>query len=205
MSSTRQKSVCVSKIRDRRVRRTREQLNAAFVELLQRRSYDAIRVSDIAKKADVGRATFYAHYDRKDDLLRAQLERVLGMLIVPKPDEACLLDATPLFEHLRQVRRFYRALLTGPAWPAVSRMTRDIAEKRVTEILFSWKEQTGKRFGLPASVIARFIAGSLFVLIDWWVESEMRLDPEELQSTFSLLAGLGVTGAVEGESSIRAS
>jgi AcrR family transcriptional regulator len=175
------------------------------VELLQRRSYDAIRVSDIAKKADVGRATFYAHYDRKDDLLRAQLERVLGMLIVPKPDEACLLDATPLFEHLRQVRRFYRALLTGPAWPAVSRMTRDIAEKRVTEILFSWKEQTGKRFGLPASVIARFIAGSLFVLIDWWVESEMRLDPEELQSTFSLLAGLGVTGAVEGESSIRAS
>ena len=54
---------------DRRVRRTRKALRDALLTLAARRSWDDISVQDICSAADVGRSTFYAHYDGKDALL----------------------------------------------------------------------------------------------------------------------------------------
>ncbi|MFI1461488.1 TetR/AcrR family transcriptional regulator [Nocardia carnea] len=54
---------------DRRVRRTRETLHRALIELMMERAYDRISVSDVIARADIGRSTFYAHYRDKDDLL----------------------------------------------------------------------------------------------------------------------------------------
>ncbi|MEU4341543.1 helix-turn-helix domain-containing protein [Nocardia sp. NPDC023852] len=54
---------------DRRVRRTREALHRALIELMIERGYERVTVSDIIDRADVGRSTFYAHYRDKDDLL----------------------------------------------------------------------------------------------------------------------------------------
>ena len=52
---------------DRRVRRTRGRLRAALGSLLHERPYEDIAVKQILARADVGRSTFYAHFDDKDD------------------------------------------------------------------------------------------------------------------------------------------
>ncbi len=54
---------------DRRVRRTRENLFSALSELMQEKRYNKITIQDIIDRADVGRSTFYAHFETKDDLL----------------------------------------------------------------------------------------------------------------------------------------
>ncbi|MEV6277112.1 TetR/AcrR family transcriptional regulator [Nocardia sp. NPDC051832] len=54
---------------DRRVRRTRQLLHRALIELMLERGYDRITVRDILERADVGRSTFYTHFRDKDDLL----------------------------------------------------------------------------------------------------------------------------------------
>lgn len=54
---------------DRRVRRTRRRLGEALVALITERGYDTLTVEEIAERADVGRTTFYSHYQDKDDLL----------------------------------------------------------------------------------------------------------------------------------------
>ena len=56
---------------DRRQRKTREAIFRAFTELLTRESYARITIAEIIEAADVGRTTFYAHFETKDDLLRA--------------------------------------------------------------------------------------------------------------------------------------
>lgn len=201
MSRTTQKSASVSKVQDRRVRRTRAHLQSAFAELLLHRSYDAIRVTDIARKADVGRATFYAHYDRKDDLLRAELGRILGALLVPRPEEPCLLDGTRLFAHLRQARRVYRALMRGTEGPAVSRMMRDIVEQRVTDMLALRRIRTPQHAAMPVPVVARFVAASLLALVDWWEEHGMRQTPDEMQAVYRALVGGGVGAVISGQAS----
>jgi AcrR family transcriptional regulator len=59
---------------DRRVRRTRQLLRDALMELALERGYDRVTVQDILDRADVGRSTFYAHYRDKDDLLVSEFE-----------------------------------------------------------------------------------------------------------------------------------
>ena len=73
MSDIEQKSASVQERVDLRSRRTRHHIDHALTRLLLRRSYDAIRVSDITKKAEIGRGTFYAHFDNKDELLQPGL------------------------------------------------------------------------------------------------------------------------------------
>jgi len=54
---------------DRRVKRTRKLLQDAFLFLITEKSFQAISVQDIAERADVNRATFYAHFVDKYALL----------------------------------------------------------------------------------------------------------------------------------------
>ena len=54
---------------DPRVRRTRQLLRQALMELLAEKSFQAITVQDIAERATVNRVTFYAHFDDKYALL----------------------------------------------------------------------------------------------------------------------------------------
>ena len=54
---------------DRRIRRTQKSLHEALISLVLEKNYDSITVQEILDRADVGRSTFYAHFDGKDKLL----------------------------------------------------------------------------------------------------------------------------------------
>ncbi len=55
---------------DRRQKKTREAIFNAFTDLLSNKHYNKITVGEIIERADVGRATFYAHFETKDFLLK---------------------------------------------------------------------------------------------------------------------------------------
>lgn len=54
---------------DRRQKKTREAIFKAFSELLSKKEFSQITVAEIIELADVGRATFYAHFETKESLL----------------------------------------------------------------------------------------------------------------------------------------
>ena len=61
-------------IEDRRVRRSKAALQRALVELVLERGYHGLSVDALAERADVTRATFYAHYLNKEALLEAVVD-----------------------------------------------------------------------------------------------------------------------------------
>ena len=56
---------------DPRVTRTRKLIRDALTALLAEKSFEAITVQDVAERATINRATFYAHYTDKFALLDA--------------------------------------------------------------------------------------------------------------------------------------
>ena len=108
---------------DRRVARTRRTLHEALIRLIKRKGYDALTVQEIIDEADIGRATFYAHYRGKDDLLRGGFERLRSELkatrsatrragsaadIQPRDVRACLRLPGRLSRHVGRAGQYHR-------------------------------------------------------------------------------------------------
>lgn len=60
---------------DPRVLLTRQLIREAFRELLRKKNFDSITINDIAQRATINRATFYAHYEDKYALLEEITEQ----------------------------------------------------------------------------------------------------------------------------------
>lgn len=59
---------------DSRVLKTEQAIKEAFMELVKEKGYNQVTVSDICKKANINRNTFYLHYLDKDDLVGKMLK-----------------------------------------------------------------------------------------------------------------------------------
>jgi AcrR family transcriptional regulator len=101
---------------DRRVARTKRQLSKALIELILEKGYEHVTIQDILDRADVGRSTFYAHYESKDVLL-VDGPRNLGLsLFGESVDAANTKGAHPMafrafFEHVNENRPLAKAML----------------------------------------------------------------------------------------------
>ena len=180
-----QKSRSVAEVVDPRVAKTRASIAAAFAGLLMRRPYDRIRVSDITRKAAVGRATFYAHFANKDALLQAELVRVVSHTLVDTAKESCLVECTKLFAHMQHARDIFRSLTGGPAHVVTERMIQDALETRIAAAVAA----RGDVPAMTPTFAPRFVASTLLTLIAWSLEQSSAPSPEELQEIFRSLVG----------------
>jgi AcrR family transcriptional regulator len=211
MRVTKHKSASVSKVAgdsaktDLRALRTGKRIDAAFVALLHRRGYGNIRVSDITRKADVGRATFYAHYSSKNELLRAQFNRIVVPMLAIRASASCPLDASALFGHVQSARQIYKSLM-GPHAGEGARVLQECFERRVEEALAARGEGPGVKWGSTDEVrviLARFVASTLLAVVECFVETGAGESPKEMQRIFGTLVGGGLAafeGGVAGKS-----
>jgi AcrR family transcriptional regulator len=179
--------------RDARILRTRQRIDAAFVQLLHRRPYADIRVSDITRKACVGRATFYAHYSAKDDLLRSQFERIVAPMLIASANDPPFLDASPFFAHVRSAPHLYKALM-GQKGGTAPRVLRDCFETRARKAL---SLDPGLTPVLKQAVLSRFVASSLLAITECWLEQGGHETPQQVQTLFANLVSPGLRVVVQ--------
>ncbi len=186
-----QKSQSVSKTRDTDARtiRTRAGIDHAFVMLLFTRAYVAIRVSDICKKAGIGRATFYAHYQSKDELLQSQLVRIAMPMIKPGAGSPSFLDCRDFFAHIRTAPQLFRSLMGGGEGSGY-RAVRAALEQRLDDILTN---QLPPTVNLPIPLVKRFVISTLLAVAAHGLQPNAVESSEQMQRQFEKLVGAGLS------------
>ena len=175
---------------DRRSQRTQQALMDALIGLLAVKRYDEISINDIVERANVGRATFYAHFQDKDDLLRNGFGRALGILIqhvsLGEAEQAIQLDTTPLFRHAKGHYEIYRTLVWGSGFEVLTRDGHEALSAKFREgftLLLSGKPEPS----VPLDILSYSMAGTLLMLLKWWLDNKMPYSPEYMNEIFQQL------------------
>ena len=182
---------------DRRVRRTKTSLHNALIGLSREKPYPSIAVKEILDRADVGRSTFYMHFRDKDDLLESGIREVLGPIRAhPRRSGSALTPilavSLPLLKHIDEHRH--------DAGPGMTRDGRGVMHARLQDVLTSIISDELVMSGvrpsdgqIPADLLARHIAATFVLVLDWWVETDAALTPEDVDARFRALVTAPLT------------
>jgi len=172
---------------DRRVQRSRSLLKEALTSLIEQRDLADITIRDITDRANLGRATFYLHYDSKEDLLAEVLDdlfaelratmtgtgaEVMGALAddTVRPEVRRPLGSRTL-ELLDSRRELYRSLANSSAALEFWDRIQDLYEDGFLKLL----KRTGKvpAPGSPSfEYRALYAAGGARAIVRRWLERD---------------------------------
>jgi AcrR family transcriptional regulator len=181
---------------DRRILRTRNALGDALIQLMQELPFDAITVQRVLDRADVSRATFYAHFRDKDDLLLSDVEDfldTLGTLLTRRgAPPTRLAPVEELFAHIADVPGLHAAIQASGKGADIRELGTGCFARSIE------KRLVAAGVTLPIAELrgtAHALAGALLSLLDWWPRLDNRLPPKEVDVLFHRLAWSGIPPA----------
>jgi AcrR family transcriptional regulator len=174
---------------DPRVLRSRQALGDALVDLLHERRFDDITVQDILDRAGVGRATFYAHYRNKQDVLHSGLEQLFAFLggVLERRSSAGprLVPVTEFLLHIREADVFIASLRASGRLDELSELTvafvADMIKRRIAP-------SDGVIATISPALLSRMLAAAFMEMFRWWLEQPARETPERMDAIFHALA-----------------
>jgi AcrR family transcriptional regulator len=182
------------KVTDRRVDRTRRLLHKALMALILEKKYESVTVQEILDRADVGRSTFYMHFQDKDELLFSGFQYLQSFLesakeasaTVPgKSYERIIGFSLAMFEHAQEYRRVNRALLGSTAEAVVRRRIHSVLAGIVSREL-KLELQSRKRSNSPVSaeLLTHFLVSTYISVLTWWLNSRNPVSPKDIDVAY---------------------
>ena len=178
---------------ERRRKKTRQAILAAFQELLAHKRYENIIVQEIIEAADVGRSTFYTHFETKDLLLRAMCEDMFAHVLEDVTDEGShdfsrdrdnpAVIVSHMLYHIQDQQRNIRGLLTCESRDIFLQYFRD----KLRETLTARGHALLREHALPDGFLINHITGSFVLMVEWWMQNGCRESPEEMAEMYAAL------------------
>jgi AcrR family transcriptional regulator len=185
----------MTNLEDRRVQKTRQILQKAILGLIVEKEYESITVQNILDRANVGRSTFYTHYQDKGELLHSCFDEFHKLLEQhtlsiskgsPSPiDLESNLDFTlKLLKFAERNCQLFKALLKQ----------QDLSES-IQDSLFGYFHEPFEIWmarninsSVPSEIVTRYFINAFFGTFKWWVCNDMPYTAEEIDRYFKLLA-----------------
>jgi AcrR family transcriptional regulator len=146
---------------DPRVKRTRGLILQAFNDLLSGKNFENISVQDVTDKAQINRATFYAHFQDKYALLDYSISQMFMQEIEKRTLNVCSYSADNLRNLILAVCDFLAQLHSNCSQPhdQFESLVETTIKKQVFELLSHWLEKSKLPTELPATVATWAIYG----------------------------------------------
>lgn len=182
---------------DRRQKKTRAAIFNAFSGLLREKNYNKITVQEIINRADVGRTTFYAHFETKEDLLKELCEELFGHIIASAADcthtHGLYSDSSApesvfchLLQHLEENDNNILGLLSCESSEIFLRYFKDslnqLIQNQFADRILSRQQEADSQ--IPRDFLINHISGSFVEMVLWWIRGGRRETPEELDRYF---------------------
>lgn len=182
------------RVKDRRIQKTQNLLKEALDSLIREKSYDAIAVREILERANVGRSTFYTHFQDKDALLASCMHDMLHSVRSPPPlsvakrPEDLVRFSLPIFEHIHEHRRTARGGMDTRARVIIHEHLRSVlAELIVGDVRKAYNGRCEAAGQIPHDLLVQYITSTFIVVLNWWVDSKSSLRPKEVNDLFGAL------------------
>lgn len=177
---------------DRRQRKSREAIFRAFEELLKKRDFAHITVGEIIEKADVGRATFYAHFETKEFLLKELCGELFCHIFDAEENEhnhrhifECNGEEPVflhLFKHIRNNDNNLLSLLSSSNNEIFLGYFRENLIKLCESQLDLLKGRAAEK--LPEEFKINHIASVFVEVLKWWIDTGLKESPETITEYF---------------------
>jgi AcrR family transcriptional regulator len=181
---------------DRRVRRTRDVLGDALVELMHEKPFDSITVQQVLDRAHVGRATFYSHYSDKNDLFLSDVEdffEAMAFLLARRGEVSNrVAPVSEFFAHVAEWHEFHAALVASgkirDVWELGGGYFARAIEQRLSALPCASAITSTRR-----TALAHAFSGALFSLLSWWLDSGMPASPAQMDDLYHQMVWSGAS------------
>lgn len=175
---------------DRRQKKTRDAVFGALQTLLERKPYSTITVQEIIDEANIGRSTFYAHFETKDALLHCLCGDIFHHVFTDLlPQEEAVLDYKNLelklghiLYHLKENQVNIRGIITAGGDSLFMTYFRQYLTELFTRYIAVFTKEVPEDFRI------HHLAGSFVETVKWWASQNMVSDPETVAHYYMTVA-----------------
>ena len=173
---------------DRRQKKTRQAVFQAFTSLLERKSFSNITVQEIIDEANIGRSTFYAHFETKDELLKALCTEIFDHVFSEDLERETTHDfssgkrdiqaeITHILYHLRDSESYLKGILSCESGEMFMRYFKEYLEQ-----VFAG-ELDKRESDVPKEYMLNHMVCDFAETVRWWMYHS-QYTPEEMSRFF---------------------
>ena len=174
---TKIRALAVDAAPDTRMARSRQALRTALLELLAEKPFDQIAITEITIRAKIGYATFFRHYESKEELLNElaanEIERLFELAIPMFLQSESIKSGRALCAYVFEHRILWRALLTGGAAA--------ILRGEFVRQAQSWARKNQKmKVTVPVDLATLVCSSATIDVLAWWLGQRKPLPIDEI-------------------------
>ena len=186
---------------DRRIQRTHQLLQQAFMELVQEKGFAATSIQDITERANVNRGTFYIHYTDKYMLLDIVMREQFRLQLTSRLPSAPRWDKESLYLLIQATLESFEGKYRHqrPRLPVPIPLLEQAIHEELTQMLLAWLEQEKfevRGWPVPLETIASIVSWTIFGAAVQWGQEEKTVSSEQMANAILLLVTEGVTRLV---------
>ena len=168
---------------DRRQQKTRAAIYEAMTKLLMHKRFEELTVQDIIDEANIGRSTFYSHFETKESLLDQMCNEMFAHVFSHDltPEKSHDFSNTSDIEtrlthvlwHIKDHGNNIKAIMGGETEEVFTRYFKDYLRNACAQSIQDIDAD------VPEEFKEQFVIGSFVETVKWWIGDGMTMSPEE--------------------------
>ncbi|WP_099469430.1 TetR/AcrR family transcriptional regulator [Konateibacter massiliensis] len=175
---------------DRRILKTKESIRNAFMQLVHKKDFQAITITELAELANIDRKTFYLHYTSIHDILKEfEAELADKVILLLRNTQTFEMDAffygltDIMLEHID----FYRHISRDTSYSFLMSECKNILKDALKHSFYESSALPIEKF----NVYSEYVSSGIIGIYTDWLNNNSKMELDELTS----LAKEALTGS----------